>query len=331
MGKRMKNPLSAWQKLDVCGIIDRRSRCNFHISVFFDKANITYLIQIFEPVDDKNVLGVKINHMKLTQQIALTGITLILYSCGSNLNRLNVVNAGSFSEKQITLEGRSDNSLIADSLRYEIEIPISNKDALLSKLDEMEAQLESIRKSESDSSWSGLTSKWEDFRNLNFKAHQPDSLSILHSSVITKKWAELNVNLLKFSEEVSFGDALEELLYQSEVPSLSEKLIKSIIYTHVDDQIFINLFYPSNLIHQHTTGGAIKLIQETTFPSINEMTLKCESNDVRYLDVFIRIPEWAVNPTVSHGNVKYVARPGEYCQISRKWKGGDEFLIKLKN
>jgi DUF1680 family protein len=61
------------------------------------------------------------------------------------------------------------------------------------------------------------------------------------------------------------------------------------------------------------------------------MTLKCESNDVRYLDVFIRIPEWAINPTVSYGNVKYVAHSGEYCQVSRKWHDGDEFRIVLKN
>jgi len=56
----MMNPLSAWQKLDACGIRDRRSKPNFHISVFLDEANISYLIQIFEPVDDKNVSGVKI-------------------------------------------------------------------------------------------------------------------------------------------------------------------------------------------------------------------------------------------------------------------------------
>jgi hypothetical protein len=54
------DPLSAWQKLVGCGITDRRSKCNFHISVFLDEANITYFIQIFEPVDDKNVSGVKI-------------------------------------------------------------------------------------------------------------------------------------------------------------------------------------------------------------------------------------------------------------------------------
>ena len=84
-------------------------------------------------------------------------------------------------------------------------------------------------------------------------------------------------------------------------------------------------------MHHHTTGGTVKLTQRTDFPRSNIVTLTCETNDARYLDVFIRIPEWAVNPTVAHGNVKYVAHPGEYCQISRKWKDKDEFYIILKN
>jgi len=54
------NPLSVLQKLPDCGITDRRSRCDFHISVFLNATNISYLIHSFEPVDDKNVSGVKI-------------------------------------------------------------------------------------------------------------------------------------------------------------------------------------------------------------------------------------------------------------------------------
>jgi DUF1680 family protein len=124
---------------------------------------------------------------------------------------------------------------------------------------------------------------------------------------------------------------MEKVLYDAEVPLLSADLLKSIIYTHIDDQIFVNIFGSSSLIHHHTTGGVIKLIQETSYPASNDITLKCETNDARFLNVFIRIPSWAVNPTVTHGNVKYVPHPGEYCQISRMWKDGDEIRILLKN
>lgn len=56
----MVNLIPDTQKLADCGITDRRSRCNFHISAFLNSTNISYLMHIFEPVDDKNVSGVKI-------------------------------------------------------------------------------------------------------------------------------------------------------------------------------------------------------------------------------------------------------------------------------
>jgi len=148
---------------------------------------------------------------------------------------------------------------------------------------------------------------------------------------VAGKWAELNIMLLKLSGEVRFGDVIENLLYKEEMPVLTEKQLKSIIYTHIDDQIFINVLGGSSFDYQHTTGGNVRLTQTTRYPLGSEIILSCEVGDVRYMDVFIRIPEWAVNPTVTHGNVKYVARPGEYCEIYRKWRNGDEFSIKLKN
>ena len=144
------------------------------------------------------------------------------------------------------------------------------------------------------------------------------------------RWAELNANLLKFSGEAKFAKVLENILYTQNQPVLSEKLLKSVIYTHIFDQIFIHIPTTSSVSFQHTTGGNVKLIQQYD-PSKKEMMLKCECGDTRFLDLFIRIPSDAVKPTVTHGNVKYVAIPGEYCEISRKWKNGDEIRVSLKN
>jgi len=55
------DPPSAFQKLKDCGITDRRNCSKFHNSVFLNETNISYLIQIFEPVDDKYVSEQKIN------------------------------------------------------------------------------------------------------------------------------------------------------------------------------------------------------------------------------------------------------------------------------
>jgi len=260
--------------------------------------------------------------MNFVRLIVISGIAFLFTACGSENESFNRKNSQSFAEKQITLEGALSLRTDVDSENY-----IPEPSLVLKNLEEMLSVTATLKKTMSDSSWTALQKSWEEFRN-NEAVLLADTSE--NSVFVLQEWAEINSQMLKLTGEVRFGDALEKLIYEPK-SHLPERLIKSAIYTHIDDQIFINLIGSSSLNHQHTTGGTIKLIQKTEYPLTNEMALFCECSDTRYLDVFIRIPEWAVNPTVTHGNVKYVARPGEYCQISRKWKNGDEFSIKLKN
>lgn len=264
--------------------------------------------------------------MKIKRLLIIIGIAVFLFSCGSSENGLKVINSGSFPEKNIVLDSSVTQRLLADSVVNMVE-----PNQLSTKLDEMISATEKLRKNQSDSLWNVVSAGWYDFVKDGSSKLSADSMSNSDASAIAGKWAELNIQLLKLSGEVRFGDTFEHLLCKTQEPVLTEKLLKSVIYTHVDDQIFINVIGSSSLTHQHTTGGTIKLIQKTEYPLINEIALYCECSDTRFLDVFIRIPEWAVNPTVNYGNVKYVAHPGEYCQISRKWRNGDEFRIVLKN
>lgn len=268
-------------------------------------------------------------------------MVLIFSSCGNDPNNLSVINSESFPEKQISLHFQSVRLLNTDSLINNDRFNLSNdQHIVVNQLDEMLSMTELIRKSQSESVWVALTRKWTEF-NANFfeterspfapNYSRSDSLQNKIFPEAIRKWIELNIDLVKLSGEVRFGDALEKIVYNPENVFISEKLLKSVIYTHVFDQIFINVIGSSSIDYQHTTGGNVRIIQETNYPQGNEMTLKSECSDFRYMDVFIRIPTWAINPTVTHGNVKYVARPGEYCQISRKWKTGDVIRVVLKN
>jgi len=259
--------------------------------------------------------------MKLNSLFAISGLVILFVACGKHQASLSIVNSESFNERQILLGESLTQRLLTDSNSI-----IQESTPEFRKLDEITAKIEALKETNSESVWMAIKKNWADFGNNEVISDDTSANSVL----ILQKWAELNIRLLKLTSEVSFGDALENLIYRS-TPVLSEGLIKSIIYTHIYDQIFINLIGSSTLTHYHTTGGTVRLIQETNFPLSNEMILKCETDDVRYLDVFIRIPLWAVNPTVTHGNVKYVAHPGEYCQISRKWNDGDIIQILLKN
>jgi len=264
--------------------------------------------------------------MKLLRMLAAIGILVFVFSCGNLDKGLNIINSESFPETNITLDRSLSQRLLADSA-----VSISGQNLLIKKLDEMISMAERLRKNQSDSLWNRLSASWYDFGKADLSILSTDSMANSEMPIIAGKWAELNIILLKLSGEVKFGDAIEDLLYKFPKLVLTEKQLKSIIYTHIDDRIFINEFGSSSFNYQHTTGGNVRLIQQTDYPLGNEMILTCEVADVRYMDVFIRIPSWAVNPTVTHGNVKYVAHPGEYCEIYRKWNNGDEVTVRLKN
>ena len=274
--------------------------------------------------------------MKFTQLLFSIWVVLVLASCRTDLNSLSVINSESFHEKQIQLHFQSNQTTSQDSL-----LTLSEDQRLfLKRLDEMLSMTEHIRQSHSDSLWRKLTKKWAEFDSTSIGAGQTfytqnnlaaDSLKGKLFPQAALKWAQLNIDLVKLSGEVRFGDALEVLLYGTKEFVFPEKMLKSVIYTHVFDQIYVNIIGSSSMEYQHTTGGTVKLIQETSYPKGNEMILKCETSDIRYMDVFIRIPSWAVNPTVSYGIVKYVAHPGQYTEIAKKWEKGDEIRVVLRN
>lgn len=262
--------------------------------------------------------------MKISKFIFIAAMVLFIASCVNDEGGLNVVNSESFNEVQITFDKSVTDRLLLDSLMEE-EAKVQEENSRSEKLNELIEEASKFKTNPKDSSWRTFLTKWDDFSE-NSLTNETQNAKIL-----IQEWTELNINLLKLSEEVRFGDAIEKILYNSPNPVLSDKMLKSVIYTHVFDKIFINILASSSMNYKHTTGGTVTLIQQTNIPEGHEMTLKCELEDTRYMDVYIRIPAWAVNPTVTHGNVKYVPHPGEYCEISRKWKDGDEITVRLIN
>lgn len=266
------------------------------------------------------------NALKLTVSV----LFVFLLSCSNQQYKLSPVNSESFHNSQVEINFERQTAY-PDSL--------ADNSAMLARLDQMLSITDSLREMNSDQEWEELINSWIVLEKiitpendvLHEKVREQNNESPTFPSEILEKWVSINGRLLKFSGEVRFADAIEKVVYGRQGATLSESLLKSVTYTHLFDQVYINILGNSTVNFQHTTGGNVKLIQETRYPDHNVLILKCECPDKRFLDVNIRIPSWAENPTVSHGNVKYVARPGEYCQVVRKWRNGDEFLIVLKN
>lgn len=276
--------------------------------------------------------------MKFTYLFLFVWLTLLFSHCKRDPDSLTVINSESFPDKQVEVHLPTLSQGVNDSMTH--KQVSQSPDVVTREINEMISLTGQISTSGSEKQWRELLNRWNAFNEKHFgtnhnlfakNASSADTIRTPLSAEEADKWARLNVELLKITGKARFGDALEYLLYANPEYAFPQMLLKSVIYTHVFDDIYIHIIGSSSMEYQHTTGGTVRLVQETNYPKGSEMILMCETDDVRFMNIYIRIPAWAVNPVVSYGNVKYVAIPGEYCQISKKWRTGDEITVSLKN
>lgn len=145
-------------------------------------------------------------------------------------------------------------------------------------------------------------------------------------------WIETTGFLLEITGKPVYAEALQKLGYEEIInlsapeTKLAEEKLAPYIFTKNVDHIFVNIFVNSSVEYVHSLGGQVKITQELT--GSNSLLLKFNTTEKRYIEVHIIIPAEAQNATVTEKNVKYVATPGEYCLIARKWKEGDMVEIK---
>ncbi len=172
--------------------------------------------------------------------------------------------------------------------------------------------------SELENLWSGLQKQNENFNTEN-----------------VKQWIEITGFLLEITGNTKYAAELEETIYQSaylfdesEYREI-EKDVTPWIFTKDLDQIYINLFANATIKYEHSMKGAVEITQESNYPESGNIQIKFKMEKKRYIELFIRIPEWAQGATVTEWKVKYVTIPGSYTQILRKWDDGDFVEIKL--
>ena len=184
--------------------------------------------------------------------------------------------------------------------------------------------------------------QWFEEQNTNFDLDKLESLWDNLKSERTKFnfedvtfWIEITGFLFEITENTKYAEELERIAYQSNT-SFSDSEIKDIenlltplVFTKNVDHIHVNLFANATIKYNHTLNGAVEITQETNYPESGKIQIKFKMEIKRYIELFIRIPEWAEGATVTEKGVKYVTHPGKYCKISRKWGDGDIVEIVL--
>lgn len=101
------------------------------------------------------------------------------------------------------------------------------------------------------------------------------------------------------------------------------------IYYHNDQVLYVNLFIPSEL---DWTSKGLKLKQETAYPESDKTILTVLSAPSEAMTMAVRYPSWAVSGATVRVNgrrIRVSSAPGNYINVTRRWKSGDKLEIRF--
>lgn len=146
------------------------------------------------------------------------------------------------------------------------------------------------------------------------------------------KWIHINGFLVELTGKTEYSEEVERIIFSGSKNGLNaefENRFLPFVFTKDGDYIHVNLFANATVQYEHSFFGNVKITQETNYPELGSIRLNFSLTEPKYVELYIRIPEWADGATVNALNVKYVAPPGSYCKIAKKWKEGDWVKIEL--
>lgn len=148
-------------------------------------------------------------------------------------------------------------------------------------------------------------------------------------------WFEITATLMQITGDAKYAEEMQQNILHGFSPKDDadykkiEELIVPYIFTKNVDHIHVNLYLPAEIEYEHTMHGKVKIWQETDFPDSEDVTINFSLEKENYIEVALRIPDWAEDATITVLGVKYPAHPGDYTVIAKKWHEGDKIEIRL--
>ncbi|TDD99889.1 glycosyl hydrolase [Flavobacterium cellulosilyticum] len=101
-----------------------------------------------------------------------------------------------------------------------------------------------------------------------------------------------------------------------------------LIYSHSQNDVFVNLFIPSELSWKEK---GLQLIQTNNFPNENATELVLKLKKSKNFSLNIRYPNWATNVKifVNGKSQVFTGNPSQYINLNRKWKNGDKISFQF--
>lgn len=95
-----------------------------------------------------------------------------------------------------------------------------------------------------------------------------------------------------------------------------------------DNGLAAVLFSPGELTAK-AGKGTVTIATETNYPFEEEIRFTIKESTAGEFPVYVRIPVWAEGATVAVGGAASPVKAGEYAKVSRDWKAGETFTVKL--
>ena len=95
------------------------------------------------------------------------------------------------------------------------------------------------------------------------------------------------------------------------------------------DAVVVNFYGSMTAQLASPTGTTLTLIQSTDYPASGVINIRIEVSAPSRFAISLRIPAWAQKKTVSVNGTPLAANRGQYCNITREWKTGDNITLNL--
>lgn len=145
------------------------------------------------------------------------------------------------------------------------------------------------------------------------------------------RWFMLTGFLFQLTAGTDAADEMERVAYTSLIPDAEnpDTIVAPYIFTRKGDHVHVNLFQPASVSYQHSLTGAVKITQNTDGIDNGKISLHFNMETKRYIELYIRIPQWMHDASVTVKGVRYLSQAGSYCRIAKQWKEGDVVEIEF--
>lgn len=107
--------------------------------------------------------------------------------------------------------------------------------------------------------------------------------------------------------------------------------VSNYLYSIHDEGLYVDMYAGNTLRTKLNDGAVINLEQQTDYPWDGNIAITLHEVPARDLALFLRIPGWCQQATVTVNGKPLTATPvaGTYLKVKRRWKAGDKISLTL--